>query len=66
MEGKVIEAKYSYQRKTFVKPNIHYYAQGCVKYSCPVCDALDNKHQVSYGLDSCPLCNVNLIWSDFE
>lgn len=66
LEGKVTEAKYVYQRKTYVKPIENRYEgtgeQSYVKYNCPVCKALGNSHQLSVGIPNCPLCNVNLVW----
>lgn len=35
-----------------------------VKYGCPVCESLGNKHQISIGIRNCPLCNVNLLWEE--
>lgn len=68
INGKVKDADYVYQRKTFVKPVEHHYeAPGekpYIKYSCPVCDALGNKHQVAPCQSNCPLCNVNLWWEN--
>lgn len=53
-----------YKKITRVKPLAHYYMPNgtYIKYSCPVCEALGNKHQVYRGEENCPLCNVNLVW----
>lgn len=68
IKGKVTEAKYAYQRKTYVKPREHHYEnkgeKPYIKYGCPVCDLLGNKHQVSFGESNCPQCNVNLLWEE--
>ncbi|MNW62893.1 hypothetical protein D3C74_410500 [compost metagenome] len=66
LNGKVTDAEFAYQRITYVRPTEHYYGKGgeqsYVKYGCPVCELLGNKHQVTFGSDNCPLCNVNLLW----
>lgn len=62
LQGTVTEGRYKYQRMTKVEPVPHYYDDDYIKYSCPVCEALGNKHQVSEGRSNCPLCNVNLAW----
>ncbi|MGG4105211.1 hypothetical protein AAXB25_14940 [Paenibacillus lautus] len=68
LEGKVTEAKYTYQRLTFIKPTEHHYEKKgevpYIKYGCPVCDALGNKHQLTFGEKNCGLCNVNLTWDE--
>lgn len=68
MEGKVTEARLSYQRITYVKPTEHHYESAgekpYIKYGCPVCELLDNKHQVTFGASNCSLCNVNLLWQE--
>lgn len=68
LDGKVLEAEYVYKRFVYVKPIAHHYeAQGekpYIKYCCPVCEALDNKHQVIHGTERCPLCNVNFTWDN--
>ena len=53
-----------YKKITRVKPLAHHYMPNgtYIKYSCPVCEALGNKHQVYPGEENCPLCNVNLMW----
>lgn len=57
-----------YKKITRVRPSAHYYMLNVdgnyIKYSCPVCEALGNKHQVHPGEQNCPLCNVNLVWED--
>lgn len=66
LNGKVTNAIYAYQRTAFVKPTeTHYGDVGelpYIKYGCPVCELLGNKHQVTIGDRNCPLCNVNLLW----
>lgn len=70
LKGKVIEADVTYKRITYVKPTAHHYEKTgekpYIKYGCPVCDLLGNKHQVSTWEKNCPLCNVNLLWDDSE
>jgi hypothetical protein len=66
LNGKVMNANYACERTTFVKPTeTHYEDVGeppYIKYGCPVCELLGNKHQVAIGDRKCPLCNVNLLW----
>lgn len=66
IQGFVADAEYCYQRITYVRPvERHYEEPGeepYVKYICPVCDALENIHQVTLGEKKCPLCGVNLYW----
>lgn len=66
--GKVLDAKYAYQRLTFIKPiEKHYENKGeepYIKYCCPVCEMLGNKHQLSFKAENCSLCNVNLTWDE--
>ncbi|MNS99304.1 hypothetical protein D3C72_1337030 [compost metagenome] len=68
LEGKVMDSRYAYQRITYVKPIEHHYENEgespYIKYGCPVCELLNNKHQVTFGSDNCPLCNVNLLWEE--
>lgn len=68
IEGCVLEAEYQYQRVSKIKPLVIYYSINprYVKYNCPVCSALGNKHQLSKGTENCPLCNVNLTWDSIE
>lgn len=70
MEGYVVEARVCCKRKTYVKPIIHDYSDkrhpNYFKFSCPVCDSLDNPHQVMKYEKNCPLCNVNLCWAESE
>jgi rubrerythrin len=35
-----------------------------IKYFCPVCEAVGNKHQLIRNEENCPLCNVNLLWDE--
>lgn len=62
LEGSVSEGKYVYQRITKVKPVSHCYGDDYVKYGCPICEALGNRHQIAYASDQCSQCNVNLTW----
>lgn len=64
MQGYVTKSNVCCKRITYVAPIKHDYGDNYFKYSCPVCDALENPHQVSIGQKNCPLCNVNLIWKD--
>lgn len=68
LNGKVTDAEYAYQRIAYVRPVEHHYGNGgeqpYIKYGCPVCELLNNKHQVTFGSDNCPLCNVNLLWEE--
>lgn len=61
MEGVVKNSKYVYEKVTKVYPTKHEYENG-VKWSCPVCDQLNNHHQLLENETNCPLCNVNLCW----
>jgi hypothetical protein len=56
----------THKRFTRVKPIAHHYMPNnqYIKYSCPVCDALNNRHQVHPGETNCCLCNVNLLWEE--
>ncbi|RZT01198.1 hypothetical protein [Cuneatibacter caecimuris] len=64
--GKVAESKSVHKRYTQVKPiDRHYENPGeipYIKYSCPVCAALGNTHQVLPGQPNCTLCGVQLYW----
>ena len=55
-----------YKKITKVKPIAHHYMPNgtYIKYSCPVCEALGNRHSVHKGEENCPLCNVNLLWDE--
>lgn len=64
MKGKIENGKYVYQRKTKVYPIKRDYGEGSYKWICPVCSQLNNKHQLSEGIENCPLCNVNLYWGN--
>lgn len=68
INGKVIEAERVYQRITYVNPIEHHYEEPgekpYIKYSCPVCAAVGNLHQVTPGEENCPLCGVNLSWEN--
>lgn len=68
INGKVTEAECAYQRITYIRPLEHHYEEPgetlYIKYSCPVCEALGNLHQVTPNQPNCPLCNVNLNWEN--
>lgn len=68
-EGYVTESNVCYKRKTYMRPVKHNYSDdehpNYYKYSCPVCDILGNRHQVTVGDTNCPLCNVNLLWEGY-
>lgn len=70
LEGVVTEAKHAYQRLTYARPTVHHYGNSgekpYIKYGCPVCELLGNKHQVSIGVSNCSLCNVNLVWEEHK
>lgn len=69
LSGYVVPAELIYKRKTSVFPTAHEYGdvdKPYTKYTCPVCAALGNPHQVTEGMPNCPLCNVNLIWDAAE
>ena len=66
-QGYVTESRTVYKRIVYMRPikrdfsdeqHPNYY-----KYTCPICDMLDNKHQLIKGIENCPLCNVNLLWA---
>lgn len=66
IDGKIAEAEYAYQKTSYVYPVEHHYEEPgeepYVKYSCPVCEAIGNLHQVTPGEKNCSLCGVNLDW----
>ena len=65
IKGYVIsKGEHTYQKVTVVKPVKHNYSNGAAKWSCPICDALGNKHSVPEGMSNCPQCNVNLYWNE--
>lgn len=68
IEGEVADEEYCYKRIAKIKPlTVHYSMQPrYVKHHCPVCEAVGNKHQLTYGGKNCPLCNVNLTWDEVE
>lgn len=70
IEGVVAESEYAYRRTTSVKPTEHHYEElgekPYIKYSCPVCDALGNLHQVMPVTQNCPVCGVQLYWGEYE
>lgn len=66
IDGKIAEAEYAYQRISYVYPVEHHYEESgeepYIKYGCPVCEALENRHGITQGIANCPLCGVNLSW----
>lgn len=68
IEGEVKKAEFVYQRTTKVKPLVIVYevSPRYVKYICPICEALGNRHQLTHGDKNCTLCNVNLTWDGIE
>ena len=66
IHGVVTDSPYIHKCKAYVIPVAHHYEEAgeepYIKYSCPVCDSLNNKHQVHSWQQNCPLCNVNLFW----
>lgn len=68
--GVVTKVEFSHRRFTRVKPSEHHYEelgeQPYLKYSCPVCEALGNLHQVLPIEHNCQLCGVYLYWGEFE
>lgn len=53
-----------YKHEVRIYPNIRKYEDGVVKYTCPVCDLVGDRHQIGYMESRCPICGVNLIWLD--
>lgn len=64
--GTVTEGEFAYQRITKIYPVEHDYGDEYKKYSCPICDALNNKHQVAKGESNCSQCGVNLSWDKIK
>ncbi|WP_024348206.1 hypothetical protein [Lacrimispora indolis] len=68
INGRVIEAEYTYQRIAYVRPMERHYEKPeetpYIKYCCPVCEALGNPHQVIPNQANCSLCNINLNWEN--
>lgn len=68
INGKVKEAEFAYQRITYIRPTEHHYEEmgenPYIKYSCPVCEAVGNLHQVTLRDRNCPLCGVYLNWEN--
>lgn len=53
-----------YKHEVRLYPKVRHYENGVVKYTCPVCDAVEDRHQLGYMESKCPICGVNLIWLD--
>lgn len=70
IDGIVKGADVAYRRTTSVKPTEHHYEEPgekpYIKYSCPVCEALGNLHQVNRIVQNCPVCGVQLYWGEYE
>ena len=64
LTGHVVASNLAYKRKVYIRPIKHYYENDHVKYSCPICDALNNPHSIPEGFQNCPQCNVNLTWKE--
>lgn len=66
--GYVTESNVAHKRITYMRPVKRDYSDSYhpnyYKYTCPICDMLGNKHQVSKGDKNCCLCGVNLLWED--
>lgn len=69
LQGYVKDEEITCKKHVKVKPIAHHYENNnekpYIKYSCPICEALGNKHSVPTGADNCTLCGVNLAW-DFN
>lgn len=37
-----------------------------IKYGCPVCEALENRHGITKGIANCPSCGVNISWENWD
>lgn len=65
-EGVIKNEEHVYRPTAYVKPK----ERNCgklleevyLKYQCPVCEILGNKHQILPGEKNCPMCNVNIYW----
>ena len=68
IEGVVSESETMHRRFVRVKPIEHHYEEPgeepYIKYGCPVCEAIGNRHSVTQGEKTCPLCGVNLSWEN--
>lgn len=64
--GHIEESKYAYEKITSFKAiEGHYENKGeppYIKYNCPICSMLGNRHQITRGDKQCPLCGINLKW----
>lgn len=71
MEGKIFnKRKPVHYHIVRVKPIAHHYENKgepeYIKYSCPVCEAVGDKHQVHQCENNCSICGVNLLWNNNE
>lgn len=66
ISGVYAKGKKFYQDRVFVYPVAHHYEEEdespYIKFNCPVCETLGARHSLSDGVDSCPICGVNLAW----
>lgn len=65
-KGIVTEGEFAYQNITKIYPVEHDYGDEYKKYSCPICDALNNNHRVAKGEANCSQCGVNLSWDKIQ
>lgn len=68
IEGVVEQSDLICRRSVRIKPTAHHY-EGVgelpyIKYSCPVCDAIGNIHQVHPVQQNCSLCGVRFYWGE--
>lgn len=54
----------SYQTRVRVAPIQHDYVDGYNKYTCPICESLGVRMQLTYGEDQCPCCGANIYWGE--
>ena len=66
LSGFVTVGNLYYERYTMITPVKRDYGDHYYKYTCPVCNAFGNHHQVSRGEENCSQCGVNLSWSVFD
>lgn len=59
-----------HRRITKIKPlEKHYEDEGepeYIKWCCPICEVIGNRHQVGKFDEKCMLCGINLDWSKDE
>lgn len=64
LRASVCYGQKSYQTHVRVAPIQHDYGDGYYKYSCPICESLGVRLQLTYGEDQCPCCGVNIYWDE--